>query len=69
MSIDMKAEYVLKLNVDELRLIMSALYGKLRPEQKEPALALQKQIAETRAQKLSQMAESAEKYLADINEG
>ena len=69
MSVDTKVEYVLKLNVEELRLVLSALYGKLRPEQKEPALALQKQIAEIRAQKLSQMAESAGKYLADINEG
>lgn len=65
MKIDI--EYVLSLKTDDLRLIVSALAGRLKPEQKDKALELQGRLLKEKRNLLASMLQGVEKNIENID--
>jgi len=70
MEMKVRMNFDLTISVDgaEMRLILSALANRLRPEQIEPALALQKRLAEARLGQMKHITNEYQKLVDNINE-
>lgn len=69
MELSANTRFTLTLDSKELRLIIASLYGGLKDQQKEEALALQKRLVDTRAVVLTHMANEAKKYANNLEGG
>lgn len=68
MELKMNISYHVTLTNEELRLVVAALYGGLKADQLEAALALQKRLVESRAQQASQMAKAHAAYARNLED-
>jgi len=71
MEMKVRMNFDLTISVDgtEMRLILSALANRLRPDQIEPALALQKRIAEARLGQMRHITGEYQKLVDNIEQG
>lgn len=68
-DINIRSEWGVVLNTDELRLVLKALGGRLNPDEALDAKALGDRLAVLRAHATLQMAEQAEKLLQNVAKG
>jgi hypothetical protein len=70
MQLEVKPRFELTLSLDgsDMRLILAALAGRLKPEQREAALKLQKMIAESRLIQMKSITNEYQKLVNNIQE-
>lgn len=66
-AVDTKLEHVLTVNAEELRLILKALGGRLKPEDVEPAKALCDTITRIKAKSVESHLRANQKLIENLD--